>query len=148
MSEKTAYDAAVRYGDILKKIHAWLTFESLALLLHISKTPAFRDRVEKINLYCAAEQNGKSEDRGHEYGESEAVYLLAEFLRAFSTASFLKFFSVHNPQAYATVFIAFDPAQFPRRMVAVVIDPIQIRSEDFQTFYGILARSSAYVGRR
>jgi hypothetical protein len=87
MYEKTAYDAAVRYGYILKELHVWLTYESLALLLHISKIPAFRDRVEKINLYFPAELDRESEDRGHKYGESEAVYLLAECLREFSTAS-------------------------------------------------------------
>jgi hypothetical protein len=145
MYEKTAYDAAVRYRDTLKEPHVWLTYESLALLLHISKIPAFRDSVEKINLYFPAELDRESEDRGHEYGESEAVYLLAECLCEFSTASFLKAISVHNPQAYATVLTAFDLAQFPQSMVAVMIDPIQIRSEDFQPFYGILARSSAYV---
>lgn len=148
LQQKTAYDAAIRYSTILEELEINLEYDSMIQLLHISKIPAYRDRISTLFLYTPKRpvSNGaedsresKEEDELHSSAEAaqhaleeaadeflqstEAVYLLAHCFENLDGAKRLQRIELVGDKGHTLVLEALRFARYSRKLVILTADP-------------------------
>jgi hypothetical protein len=70
---KTTFDAAIRYGPLLEELEIVVDYSGLCNLLRLTQIPAFRDRIERIEIFTPGSYlTGDAElDEDDEYNDED-----------------------------------------------------------------------------
>jgi hypothetical protein len=77
---KTTFDAAIRYGPLLEELEIVADYSGLCNLLHLTQIPAFRDRIERIEIFTPGsyltgdaefDEDDEHDDEDEDYEERE-----------------------------------------------------------------------------
>jgi hypothetical protein len=169
---KTMYDAGVRYAAQLQYLDVEISYKSLCILLHLSKTPQFHNRILEISLHTPRVKESELSkltalQRSHRvaaeleatdiFSQSSAtVHLLAECFRWLGLATELAEVIISIETNMAPIFEALALAHFPRRVLHIGVDVHNFHShgsglyEPFQADYSahlkaVHVRSSSIV---
>jgi hypothetical protein len=161
--DNTTYDAGIRYGWDLQHLDMLLTYESLALLLHICTMPPFRDKIEVISLqhpgtkccdhhkyinyaWCEYEAHLKDEASEGFIDSNEAVCLLATcFQELGKSHPLLQKIKVRSKEAKPRVFTAPELAQVSLNVVNIEIDLRPLRGDSDTRFFKPVSQSSRFI---
>lgn len=139
---KTTFDAAVRYSTNLEELEVNLEYDSIALLLHITAKPAFRDRMHTLYLYTPdinadeniqgprwigdAQEHLLNETLAAFRSSSEAVFLLSRCFQNLDNAKNLQRIELCSQDGHSLVLEALRHAQFSRELAYLQVEPSRL----------------------
>jgi len=151
--QKTLFDAGIVYGGMLDPLVVKLTYKSLGVLLSISSTPYFRDRVrilyfdwsqggydgwdDEADYFCSLERDERDT---FTFGP-DAIYILTESFRNLAKSTSLSKVYLCEERTYPAVFAALDLASFPRQIVYVEAEPRKFSQPSHDRFLNPLFES-------
>jgi hypothetical protein len=151
--EKTTYDAAIRYGLQLENLEILLDYEQLCWLLHISKTPTLRDNIATLYLYATDPRvdpeadiyamEVESNETSFNFGD--CLHLLTECFRNLQHGERLTQIEAAGRETHNLIFPALRMAQFPRRILAVTLNPQYILDARYECLGEPLSAYASYV---
>jgi hypothetical protein len=157
------FDASIRYGDVLEELDIWLKEPSLLILLHISKIPAFRDRVKKIHVHKSEaeinpgfpeyelhgltkeEVNAKQEHSDIYHNSPELIYLLGQCLSNLRCARMLEKVETDFEGGANAVLAACHLTKFPRKLINISIHSKAVQECSIGKFLNSPATYAPYI---
>jgi len=155
--QKTLFDAGIVYGEMLDSLWVRLIYKSLGVLLSISRTPYFRDRLRKIvfvrpwgmdhswggtKYHHATYAHSLRDEELDAFADSpDAVNILTESFKNLANSTSLLEIYLREKATYPTVFKALKCTSFSRPIVHVVVDPQDFRQTSQDRFLNPLTES-------
>jgi hypothetical protein len=151
--QKTTYDAAIRYGLQLEELDIFLDYKQLCWLLHLTKTPTLRDNIGTLYLYATdPRKDPEADPYAMEVGRvqlyfnsSDCVHMLAECFQNLRHGKRLTQIEAAGRETHHIIFSALRMAQFPRRILAVTLNPQYILDARYKDLGEQLSNYASYV---